>query len=127
MGILNWKNFVTETVCTIVFARYSNPIPQFILYCVFYWLGLLSMIILSAVGVKSEYDPHQRRLLKQVLIGTLAFILPSLITVRFIPVKEGVMPSISCHFALLLAVFLFRLIYLERRVSQSQLQFGTKG
>jgi len=114
------QHFVTETICTIVFARYSNPIPQFVLYCVFYWLGLLGMVILSAFGVLFEPDSHCRLLLKQVLIGTLVFVIPSLFTLQFIPVKEGAAPSILCHYALLFAVFLVRLIYLERRFSSSE-------
>lgn len=118
------KHFVTETICTIVFARYSNPVSQYVLYCIFYWMGLLCMIILSATGIKSERNLHLRNLQKQVLIGTASFIIPSIITLQFMPEKEGAAPSILCHFALLLAIFLFRLIYMEQRISRTQMKNG---
>ncbi len=111
------KNFVSESVCTIVFARYSNPMPAYIIYSVFYQAGLLGMLLIAAYGVIICRDHKQRRLLGQVLIGSLAFFVPSLITVIAIPYTSGALPSIMCHYALLLAIFIIRLIYLERRLN----------
>lgn len=108
------KHFVSDSVCTIVFARYLNPTSKYLIYSGFYWLGLLGMIILSAYGVKIFHDPN-RLLLRQILIGSIAFIAPSLITVLIIPPTKGALPSIMCHYALLLAIFITRLIVLERR------------
>ena len=51
----------------------------------------------------------------QLLIGSLAFIFPSLITSWGFRIPEVAFASIMCHYALLLAVFLARLLYLERR------------
>lgn len=114
--ILLDKGFVSESVCTIVFARYTNPMPKYLIYCGFYWLGLGSMVVWSAYGMKTCGDQNQRRLLGQVLTGSLAFIVPSLITAAIIPSTKGALPSILCHYALLLAIFLTRLLYLERRL-----------
>ncbi len=113
------KSFVSESVCTVVFVRYFNPMPKYLIYCGFYWLGLLSMILLSAHGINISRDHKQRRLLWQVLVGSLAFIIPSLITVLIIPPTKGASPSIMCHYALLMAIFIIKLIYLERRINNS--------
>ena len=120
--ILLDKNFVTETVCTVVFARYANPMPRYIAYCVFFDTGLLSMVVLSTYGFKTIKDFHQRRLLKQILTGTLSFIIPSVITVMLISNRSGSMLSIMCHYALLLAIFITRLIYLERKQAEKLIE-----
>jgi len=115
IGIALEKTFVTESVCLIVFARFTNPTTLYRLYGLFYQLGLISMLILSACGVTACDDRHQRQLLGQVLLGSMAFIIPSLVTVAAVPVAEKALPSIMCHFALFLAFFLVRLVLIERR------------
>ncbi len=72
------------------------------------------MLFLSAHGVIICKDHEQRLLLGQMLMGSLAFIIPSLITVIAIPYTKGALPSVMCHYALLLAIFITRLLYLER-------------
>jgi hypothetical protein len=114
VGIAVDRNFVTASVCLIVFARYHNPTPLYQAYGIFYQSGLLSMLLLSANGVTNSEDSHTRRLLGQVLLGSIAFIVPSLVTVAVVPVAEAALPSIMCHFALLLAIFLTRLAWMER-------------
>jgi len=119
LGIVVWialdRGFVSVSVCTAVFARYNTATPRFMLYSGFYWLGLLGMILFSGYGVKTCIDCHRRRLLFQVFAGTLAFVVPSLLASYFVPPARGALPSVMCHFALLLAIFLTRLIYLERQ------------
>ncbi|MCD4796739.1 MAG: hypothetical protein K8R49_06175 [Candidatus Cloacimonetes bacterium] len=109
------KSFVTGSVCSIIFARYSNPMPQYIIYAGFYHLGMMGMLFLSAHGVMICKDQNQRLLLGQMLMGSLTFIVPSLITVIAVPPVRGALPSVMCHYALLLAIFITRLLYLERR------------
>jgi hypothetical protein len=113
------KSFVTGTVCSIIFARYSNPMPQYIIYAGFYHLGMLGMLFLSAHGVIICKNHEQRLLLGQMLMGSLAFIIPSLITVIAVPPARGALPSVMCHYALFLAVFITRLLYLERHQNRS--------
>ncbi len=114
-GIAANKNFVSESVCLIVFARYTNPTPLYQTYGMFYQLGLISMLFISAYGVTVCDERHSRLLLGQVLLGSLAFIIPSLAVVAIIPVANNALPSILCHFALLLALFLMRLVTIEQR------------
>ena len=45
------KGLVTGSVCSIIFARYSNPMPQYNIYAGSYHIGMLGMLFLSAHGV----------------------------------------------------------------------------
>jgi len=112
------QNFVTQTVCSVIFARFSNPKIIYIVYSALYQLGLLSMLFLSAYGVINSKDHLQRKLLGQILLGSMAFIIPAMLTVIVVPATNGALPSIMCHYALLLAVFISRLIYLENHFTR---------
>ncbi len=124
LGIIVWialdRGFVSISVCTAVFAHYTSATPRFMLYSGFYWLGLLGMILSSGYGVKTCGDCHRRCLLFQVFAGTLAFVVPSLLASYFVPPARGALPSVMCHFALLLAIFLTRLVYLERQPAEEE-------
>ena len=109
--------FVADSVCNIVYAKYSNPLPRFRIYSWFYWLGLFGMIVLSGLGVRRENDPGRHRLLKTLLVGSLGFIVPAVIVTNFVAPGEGALPSIMCHFAIVLAISLARLITIERKSS----------
>lgn len=111
--------FVTDSVCNVVFAKYSNPAPRFLIYAWFYWLGLAGMIALSGNGASRSRDPSQRPLLKTIFLGSLAFIVPSVIVTHFVAPAEGALPSIMCHFALVFAVSLARMVFMERRTALS--------
>lgn len=114
LGIATDKGFVSATVCEIVFARYANPTALYRTYGMFYQSGLFAMLLISAYGVTVSEDHRQRLLLGQVLLGSIAFIFPSLVTVAVFPATSGGLPSIMCHFALLLALFIIRLVVIER-------------
>jgi len=118
--ILLDKEFVLDSVCTIIFARYVNPIPRYMIYGGFYQIGLFSMLFLSILGIMKCENDNQQRLLGQVLLGSLFFIYPAMITVIAIPSTTGALPSIMCHYALLFAFFITRLIYLERKISTNK-------
>jgi len=110
--------FISDSVCNIVYAKYSSPLPRFRIYTWFYWLGLFGMVVLSALGVRNSPHSDQQKLLKSVLLGSLGFIVPGVIVTHFVAPAEGALPSILCHFALVLAVFLARLISQERHDSR---------
>jgi len=107
--------FASNPVCQIVFARYSHTPAPYLAYSAYYWVGLAGMALIAAHGAAYGREEHDQRLSMQLLIGTLAFILPSLLTSWAFRIPEGSFASIMCHYALLLAVFLARLLYLERR------------
>ncbi|MCK5145525.1 hypothetical protein KAR48_02155 [bacterium] len=108
------SQFVSISVCSVVFAKYQNLMPQYLLYCIYYQLGLLGMIGVSAWGMRSSVNPYHRRMLRYIFWGTLAFVAPSSIIVTFLPAAQGGMPSIMCHFALIFAGFIVRLVALEK-------------
>ena len=109
--------FVSASVCSTVFARYSHAMPRFQAYAGFYWIGLLGMVGFSAYGAKAAQDPNGRRLFTELRTGSVGFIVPSLVTTWFVPTASGALPSIMCHFALVLAVFLTRVVALERKLA----------
>jgi len=118
-GIVVWivvdRSFASASVCNAVYARYTHAMPSFLVYSSFYWLGLAGMIGFSAYGAMTSEDPRRRQQLVQVFVGTTGFLALSILTSWFVPPARGALPSIMCHFALLFAVCLTRLIYLERK------------
>ena len=112
------------SVCLVVFARYYDAMPATLnlIYAAFYQLGLISMLCISGIlSVKTE-DAFQRKLIGQVLFGCLAFIIPTFIVINLFDITQGAFSSILCHFALLLAFFICRLIWLERKHTTAQTQ-----
>jgi hypothetical protein len=131
-GIAMDKSFVTSTVCEVVFARYNSiQSPLLKAYGIFYQSGLFAMLLLSAYGVTICKEDHQRLLLGQVLLGSIAFIFPALVTVAVLPIADNALPSIMCHFALFLALFLTRLAWMEQKMmvgeSAGQILGGARG
>ncbi len=121
LGIFIWQ-FVDQTpvgtsVCLVVFARYNNVMPRALTlaYGIYYQLGLLSMLVLSAVGVVKTADAFARKQIGQLLFGCLIFIIPAMMVTRLIPLTEGAYASILCHMAILLAVFIFSILWLENK------------
>jgi hypothetical protein len=117
--ILFDKNFVLKTVCSTVFAKFTNSQPLYLFYSIVYQFGLLSMILTASYGIITYKNSKEKLLMKQILIGTLAFVIPALITVFAVRSTNGALPSIMCHFAIFLALFLFRMIYLDQKVQEN--------
>ena len=122
-GIVVWiavdRSFATASVCNAVYARYAYVMPRFRVYAGFYWVGLAGMAFLSCRGAMTCRDPRRREQLVLLFAGALAFVLPSIALSWFVPATRGALPSVLCHFALLLAAFLARLVYLEGKPAPS--------
>jgi hypothetical protein len=112
--ILVDPTFVTRTVCNVVLARYEHGTPLYVLYGTFYQLGLGAMMLGAAPAMAATRDPVRRQHLADVQMGTIAFVVPSLLTELLVPGTAGTMPSVMCHYALVLAVFLTRLVWREQ-------------
>jgi hypothetical protein len=115
LWILTDDTFLQGTVCRIVFAQYDSPMPQFLIFGAYYQSGLLGMLLISVLGIIRSSDHQQRIKLGQIHLGTLLFVLPSMLLVIAFPAARNTLTSVLCHFAVILAVFLARLIYLEKR------------
>ncbi len=123
-GIVVWiavdRSFASASVCNAVYARYTHAMPRFRIYAGFYWIGLLGMVIAAGFGAVTSADERSRKQLGQVLIGTLAFVVPGFAVSWLVPPTRGALPSILCHFALLLAICLARAVFLERKQSEQR-------
>ena len=119
-GIVAWicldPSFASASVCNAVYARYAHAMPRFQLYGAYYWAGLLGMALLSGLGVRTAQTPIRRRLHGHVLLGTLGFVLPSIALSYAVPATRGALPSILCHFALILALLLTHMLWELRAV-----------
>jgi len=114
-GIVAWialdRSFATASVCNAVFARYAHAQPRFQFYAAYYWVGLLGMAALSGYGVHTSADPRRRRMHAHVLVGTLGFVLPSILLSHFVPAARSALPAVMCHFAIILAVALAHMLW----------------
>jgi hypothetical protein len=121
-GIVAWialdPSFAAASVCNAVYARYAHTQPRFQLYAAYYWTGLLGMIALSGFGLHAARNPVRRRLHAHVLLGTLGFILPSIAVSYFVPETKHALPSILCHFALILALLLAHMLWVLRTAEE---------
>jgi len=106
---------ITKSVCQLVVARYF-PIETFdIAYSLFYQIGLLTAIFGALSGMATSEDGVLRRHLANLQGGLLGFLLPALAVRILVTETEGLMPSVMCHFAIVLAVSLFVSVLRERR------------
>jgi len=123
-GIVVWilldGSFATASVCNAVYARYTHAMPRFLIYSTFYWIGLAGMILFSGYGAVRSRDQRRRRQLKLLFVGTLAFVVPSIALSWLVPPTRGALPSILCHFAVLLAIALLQVLRVERKAMQSR-------
>ncbi len=109
---------ITMSVCELVVARYFPTAVFDISYSLFYQLSLLVTIFGAAAGMASSEDAVLRRHLANLQTGLLGFLLPALAVRILVPeAGGGLMPSVMCHFAVVLAASLFMLVLRERRTA----------
>ncbi|MBU1240783.1 hypothetical protein KKF84_09945 [Myxococcota bacterium] len=110
-AVLFIPTFITQTVCTVVFATYYTDTPMIYLsYALYYNLGLLVIVFAGVYTLSHTRNDKYRPLVGDFLTGNLAFILGALATMAFFSPTRGATPSIMCHFALLLALFTVRMV-----------------
>ena len=107
------KNFVTDHVCEVVWAKYTNSNFSYIIYSIYYEVGIFLMIGFSVYGIINSDDKKKRLMLGYVLWGTLAFVIPALFSVVVVRSLSGALPSVMCHFAIILAIFMYKLLQVE--------------
>ena len=106
---------VTKSVCEIVIARYMTLNTFEILYTIYYQSGLVVLIFGTAAGMAYMGDPVLRKHMANLQVGILGFVLPSVAVRVLVSDSRGILPSVMCHFALILAVSLLLLVLRERR------------
>jgi len=107
---------ITKSVCGLVLARYFPTAAFDIAYALFYQISLLLIVFGAAAGMAGGHDPVLRKHLANLQTGVLGFILPALaVRILVTEVQGDLMPSVMCHFAIILAASLFVLVLRERR------------
>ena len=115
LWILLDRSFVTGTVCQVVLATYEHGTPFHHIFGVFYELTLGAMVVSAMLGAAKLDDPIGRAHCADIQLGVLAFMIPALFTQLLWKGLEPSLPSIMCHYAIILALLLGRLIARERR------------
>ncbi|MBU0550043.1 hypothetical protein KKB55_07015 [Myxococcota bacterium] len=115
LWILTDPLFVRGATCKAVFAFYAHPTPFYFGYGAYYQFGLAAMLVMAAYGMAKLDDKHTRLHLADVQVGTMAFLIPAMIYEIVALKAQGALPSVMCHFAIFLAVFITRLIARERQ------------
>lgn len=111
-------HIVTKSVCQLVLARYINPNPFDTAYGIFYQTGLAVLIFAAAAIMAYAKDDILRKHMANLQVGVLGFVLPSLAVRILTSESEGILPSVMCHFALVLAVSMCFMVMRERRYSK---------
>ena len=110
-------NFVNVSVCEIVFAHYDKPSPFYKLFALYYDTGLAVIIFGAVAALAGMEDLIRRQHLADIQIGTLCFVLPAMAVQMMIPRLDDAFASIMCHFALVFAFFLIRVIRREKKLN----------
>jgi hypothetical protein len=111
---------IDRSVCEAVLARYFPTAPFDLAYAVYYQTGLVAVVFGSGIAMASAGDGVARKHLANLQLGVLGFIFPSL-AVRLLdsgPGRGDALPSVMCHFAVVLAASLVGLVARERRSAQ---------
>jgi len=121
-GVVSWialdGSFAHASVCNAVYARYTHVPARFMWYGAYYWLGLLGMLGVSGHALLNRQLRESVTGLAHVHLGTLGFIVPSLVVSYYVPATRHALPSVLCHFALILALALTHMLW-ERRAESS--------
>ena len=115
--ILLTPDFVTSSVCDAVFATYGHGTPYYDAYGAFYHVGLAGILFGGGFALVHTDDRARRAHIADVQLGVLGFVVPALLTEVLVPNLNTSTPSVMCHYALVFAVFLARLVTRERRIA----------
>lgn len=111
---------ITKSVCQVVLASYSHSSLFHIIYGLFYQSGLALIVFSAAAGSAVTGDITLRKHLANMQAGVLGFLLPSLYFRIILSEQDGLLPSVMCHFALILAVSLIFLVFREKKIQQGR-------
>jgi len=111
---------ITKSVCQMVVARYLPERHFDIAYGLFYQVSLLVLVFGAAAGMAHTDDVVRRKHWANLQTGLLGFLFPALAVRILVPETEGLLPSVMCHFAVVLGISLFVLVLRERRSGGTQ-------
>ncbi|MFH1468508.1 MAG: hypothetical protein ABIO70_29225 [Pseudomonadota bacterium] len=106
---------VDGAVCQVVLARYHHSGVFRLVYGGYYQMVMGAILLAANLGMIQTDDRAVRRLLGEFQLGMLAFVLPGMAVVAFVPWAARSTPSVMCHFGILLAVVIVRIVAREKR------------
>jgi len=117
--ILADPGVITRSVCELVTARYFPATTFAVVYGLYYQSALLWIVFGSGLAMAATGDAASRKHLANLQLGVLGFMFPAL-AVRVLAGGSGdILPSVMCHFALILAASLVWLVCRERRLDSA--------
>ncbi len=121
LGLSIWiftsPRIITGSVCQTVIARYLDA-PLFdVVYGIFYQGSLGVLIFAAAAGMAAADDPVLRKHWAYLQAGILGFMLPAMAVRILVNEQPGLLPSVMCHFAIILALCLFIAAVRERKIA----------
>ena len=119
LALLLWifvdPSCITKSVCELVIARYIHPSPFDLFYGIYFQSGLVLLVLWASAAMVHAADLVIRKHLANLQTGVLGVIFQSMAVRILMPESAGILPSVMCHFALILAVSLCFFIARERK------------
>ena len=114
--VLTHPGLFTGTVCSTVLATYHHDAMGFQLaFGLFYQVGMFTMLLAPIVVMRRSGDAVTRGHAADIQMGAIGYIVPALLTQYFWKTLDPSLPSLMCHYAVILALFLVRASVRERR------------
>lgn len=110
--------------CQQFFATYYHTDMLYQAYGLYYQLGLFVMVIMAVRNLVFTQDFKKRMLIGDFVIGSVVFIVPSILITGLIPQYQGAMPSIMCHIAIFFSFFIVKALLREKKIRQVSLGFN---
>ena len=104
------------TICSTVLATFQRGSMGFqVAFGGFYEAGMFAMLLGAASVMKRSDDPITRAHAADLQMGSIGFIVPAFLTQVAWRSLDPSLPSLMCHYALILAFFLLRAAVREQR------------
>lgn len=107
--------------CQYFFATYTHPDGVFKYYGLYYQAGMFAMLMMGIRNMIYTSNLMQRKLMGDFLMGSMMFVIPSILITAFVTPYQGSMPSVMCHIALFLSLFIIRGLLREKKVRELSL------
>ncbi len=117
---------VDGAICQVVLARYEHSTVFRLVFGGYYQLAMGGIILAATLGMMRSDRAEVRQLLGEFQLGMLAFVLPGLAIVAFVPWAARSTPSVMCHLGIFLAIFIVRIVQREKR-SAARVRAGSSG
>ncbi|MDR2336838.1 MAG: hypothetical protein LBE03_01915 [Candidatus Nomurabacteria bacterium] len=107
--VLFWQNAITSEVCSGNYVIFHTSEIMW-LYSVYYFLLLGTGLLGGIYLIKVTKDKRKKKSLLALVLGTLAFLVPTVIVNLISHETVAAIPSIMCGFAVILALVLIFII-----------------